>query len=184
MADEWPKIRARQTTTISPWMNVIAREVEFAPGEPLQLYHSVDQRDYLAILARTPDGRIPIVRQYRPALESFTWELPAGLVERGEDPAEAAARELLEETGYPARNVHSLGAPAAACTGRLSNKIHSYFIETGERAADYVPESGIEVALKSPAELVAMIKTGEFIQQLHLGALMLAELRNLLTLPR
>src|SRR3978361_2087691 len=131
MADEWPKIRARQTTTISPWMNVIAREVEFAPGEPPQLYNSVDQRDYLATLQRTPDGRIPIVRQYRPALESFTWELPAGLVERKEDPAAAAARDLVEDAGYPARNVHSLGAPAAACTGRLSNKIHSYFIETG-----------------------------------------------------
>ena len=43
------------------------------------------------------------------------------------------ARELLEETGYPARAVHSLGTPAAACTGRLSNRIHSFFVETGER---------------------------------------------------
>ena len=39
----------------------------------------------------------------------FTWELPAGLVERGEEPAEGCARELLEETGYPARAVHPLG---------------------------------------------------------------------------
>ena len=128
---------------------------------------------------RTPDGRIPIVRQYRPALEAFTWELPAGLVEHGEDPAAACARELLEETGYPARAVHSLGPPAAACTGRLSNRIHSFFVETGERVADFTPEPGIEVALKSPAELVAMIKAGEFVQQLHLGTLMLAELQNL-----
>ena len=184
MADKWPKIRARQTTTISPWMDVIAREVEFAPGEPPQLYHAVGQRDYLAILARTPDRHIPIVRQYRPALEAFTWELPAGLVERGEDPAAACVRELLEETGYPARAVHSLGPPAAACTGRLSNHIHSYFVEAGERVADFTPEPGIDVALKSPAELVAMIKAGEFVQQLHLGTLMLAELQNLLKLPR
>ena len=40
------------------------------------------------------------------------------------------------------------------------------------------------VALKTPAELAAMIKAGEFVQQLHLGALMLAELRGLLTLPK
>ena len=184
MAEEWPKILARQTTTISPWMDIIAREVEFAPGEASQIYHAVGQQDYLAILARTPDGRIPIVRQYRPALECFTWELPAGLVERGEDPAAAAARELLEETGYPTRAVHSLGAPAAACTGRLSNRVHSYFMETGERVADFKPEPGLTVALKSEAELVAMIKAGEFIQQLHLGALMLAELQKFLTLPR
>ena len=71
-------------------MEVIAREVEFAPGEAPQIYHAVGQLDYLAILARTPDGRIPLVRQYRPALEAFTWELPAGLVENGEDPARPA----------------------------------------------------------------------------------------------
>jgi ADP-ribose pyrophosphatase len=184
MAEDWPKIRARQTTTISPWMDVIAREVQFAPGEAAQLYHAVGQRDYLAILALTSDGRVPIVRQYRPAVEAFTWELPAGLVEHGEDPAAACARELLEETGYPARAVHSLGAPAAACTGRLSNRIHSFFVETGERVADYTPEPGVTAALKSPAELVAMIEAGEFIQQLHLGALLLAELQGFLTLPR
>jgi len=40
------------------------------------------------------------------------------------------------------------------------------------------------VAQKSPAELIAMIRAGEFIQQLHLGTLLLAELQNFLTLPR
>jgi ADP-ribose pyrophosphatase len=183
MAEDWPKIRARRTTTISQWMELIAREVEFAPGETPELYHAVGQRDYLAIVARTPDGRIPIVRQYRPALESFTWELPAGLLEHGEDPVGACTRELLEETGYPARAVHSLGTPAAACSGRLSNRVHSYFVEAGERIADFTPEPGITVALKSPVELVAMIGAGEFAQQLHLGALMLAELRSFLKLP-
>ena len=90
MVEEWPKIRSRRTTKISPWMDVIAREVEFAPSEPPQIYHAVGQLDYLAIVARTPDGRVPIVRQYRPAFEAFTWELPAGLIERGEDPPKRA----------------------------------------------------------------------------------------------
>jgi 8-oxo-dGTP pyrophosphatase MutT (NUDIX family) len=184
VSDEWPKIKSRQVTTISPWMKVIAREVEFTRDASPEIYHAVDQLDYLAILARTPDGRIPVVRQYRPALEAFTWELPAGLVEKDEDPAKASARELLEETGYPARAVHALGAPGSPCTGRLSNRIHSFFIETGERVADFKPEPGMTVALKTPAELAAMIKAEEFVQQLHLGALMLAELRGLLTLPK
>jgi 8-oxo-dGTP pyrophosphatase MutT (NUDIX family) len=183
MAEQWPKIRARRVTTISPWMDVIAREVEFAPGENSEIYHAVGQRDYLAILARTPDGRIPLVRQYRPALESFSWELPAGLVESGEDPNTAATRELQEETGYPARVVHALGAPASPCTGRLSNRIHSFFVETDERIVDFTPEPGLTVALKTPGELVAMIQADEFIQQLHLGTLMLAELKGFLKLP-
>lgn len=183
MADEWPKIRARRTTTISPWMDVIAREVEFAPGAEPQLYHSVGQQDYLAVVALTADGRIPLVRQYRPAVEAFTWELPAGLVERGEDAAETCRRELQEETGLIARAIHPLGS-AAACTGRLSNRVHSFFVEAGPVAAGFTPEAGLTVALRTPAEIAAMIKAGDFVQQLHLGALMLAELRGFLTLPR
>ena len=184
MAEEWPKIRSRRTIAVSQWMNVIAREVEFTDGAEPQIYHAVAQLDYLAAVALTPDGRIPIVRQYRPAIEAFTWELPAGLIERGEDPAAACSRELLEETGYPTRAIHSLVAPAAACTGRLSNQVHSFFVETGERVADFVPEPGLTVALKSPVELAELIKSGAFVQQLHLGALLLAELGSFLTLPR
>jgi hypothetical protein len=65
----------------------------------------------------------------------------------------------------------------------LSNRIHSFFVETGEQAATFKPEPGISVALPSPSELAAMIKAGEFIHQLHIGALMLAMLRNFLKLP-
>jgi ADP-ribose pyrophosphatase len=98
----------------------LRREIEFSPREPTQIYHAVTQLDYLAIVALTPDGRFPIVRQYRPALEMFTWELPAGLAELDEDAAEGCKRELLEETGYPTRDIHLLGT-AAPCSGRLGN---------------------------------------------------------------
>jgi ADP-ribose pyrophosphatase len=181
MDEEWPKIRFRQAITISPWVDIVAREVEFSPGEPTQIYHAVAQLDYLAIVALTPDGRFPIVRQYRPALEAFTWELPAGLAELGEDHAEGCRRELLEETGYPTRSVHPLGT-AAPCSGRLGNRIHSYFLHTGERVDNFVPEPGLTVDLASPSELIRMIKSGEFISQLHLGALLLAELRSFIKL--
>jgi ADP-ribose pyrophosphatase len=179
--ETWPKIRSRQTLTISPWVDVIAREVEFAPGQPAQLYHAIGQQDYLAIVALTPDGRFPLVRQYRPALEAFTLELPAGLAEPGEDPAQGCRRELLEETGYPTLSIHALGT-AAACSGRLSNRIHSYFLQTGERTDDFAGEPGLTVELATAAELVALIKSGEFVSQMHIGALLLAELHSFIAL--
>src|SRR5476651_2591949 len=162
----FPKIKSRRTIDISPSLKIIQREVEFAPDQPSELYHAVGQSDYIAIVALTPDGKIPIVRQYRPALERFTWELPAGLVDKDELAAETCKRELMEETGFPAKAVHALGT-YAPCTSRLSNQMHSFFVETGPRAAAAQIEGGIELSLVTPAELAALILAGEFVLQLH-----------------
>src|ERR1700761_2654834 len=145
MSNAWPNIKSRQIQPVSPWVELIAREVEFTPGQ-IEVYHAVKQQDYLAIVAVTPSGHFPLVHQYRPALESFTWELPAGLAEPGEDLAEGCRRELLEETGFPTRTIQALGT-ASPCSGRLSNRIHSFFVETDERIDDFVPESGLTVRL-------------------------------------
>ena len=180
---KWPRIRSRRTTKVSPWMSIVAREVEFSRGEKPQIYHAVEQADYIAIVALTQGGKIPLVRQYRPALEAFSWELPAGLVDPGESPADACRRELLEETGLTARTIHLLGKNSP-CTGRLNNRSHSFFVEAGDRIKGFKPEAGMTVKLVSPAEVVRLITSGGFKSQLHLGALMLAELRLFIALPR
>jgi 8-oxo-dGTP pyrophosphatase MutT (NUDIX family) len=180
---KWPRIRSRRITAVSPWMSIIAREVEFSRGAPVEVYHAVEQADYIAIVAITRSGKIPIVRQYRPALEAFSWELPAGLVDPGEKPVDCCRRELLEETGLVARAIHPLGE-TVPCTGRLNNRIHSFFVATGERVASFEPEPGIRVKLVSPAEIAHLIQAGTFTSQLHIGALLLAELHGFLALPR
>lgn len=176
---DFPKIKSRRTINISPWMKIVEREVAFTKGSKPELYHAVGQADYIAIVAMTPEGLIPIVRQYRPAVEGFTWELPAGMTDPGEDPAETCRRELLEETALPARAVHALGT-FAPCTARLSNRVHSFFVETGPRQPGHPGEAGIEVKLVSPAELAGLIRAGAFTLQLHIGALMLAGMRGFL----
>ena len=170
---DWPKIVSRRATRLSPWVEIIEREVEFTPGAKPDIYHAVNQTDYVAIVARTPDGTIPIVRQYRPALETFTWELPAGMLEQDEQPMDCCRRELQEETGFPAQKVHALGS-YASCTARLSNQIHTFFVETGPRSEHPAVEAGIELKLVSMDELAKLILAKEFVLQMHIGALMLA----------
>ena len=181
MDEGWPKIKARNTKRVSSWMGIIEREVEFAPGAEHEVYHAVSQQDYIAIVAALPDSRFPIVRQYRPALESFTWELPAGLIEPDEDAAACCRRELMEETGYAAHAVHALGT-YAPCTARLSNRVHSFYVEIDPNVESKPTEPGIELKLVTPAQLAELILASEFVLQLHIGAVLLAGLHGYIDL--
>jgi len=62
----------------------------------------------VVVLPVFPDGRILLIRQYRHAAGQYLWELVAGHKEPGEEPAEGARRELLEETGYSAEKYTKL----------------------------------------------------------------------------
>lgn len=79
----------------------------------------------VAVIALTDDGKLVLVHQYRTALEQVTLEIPAGKLEVGEDPARAAARELMEETGYTAARMAYLG-PIAVAAGYSDEIIHLY----------------------------------------------------------
>ncbi len=65
--------------------------------------------DAVAILPFTDDDGCYLIRQYRFAITSFTYEAPAGTMEDGEDPEETAHRELIEETGFSAGELISRG---------------------------------------------------------------------------
>ncbi len=79
----------------------------------------------VGIIALTDEGKIVLVHQYRCALEQVTVEIPAGKLEPGEDPAKAAARELMEETGYLAQRMAYLG-PIAPAAGYSDELLHLY----------------------------------------------------------
>jgi len=167
-----PRVLSRSKTTISPWVSIMERTVDFGGGR-VEVYHAIEQADYIAILAVTPDHQLPIVRQYRPALERYTWELPAGMVDAGENPADTCARELREETGLEALRIHPLGVHATD-SARMGNRIFSFLVETKPMAASAVPEAGIQVAYVTLERLRAMILSGEFDLQYHVAALGLA----------
>jgi len=66
--------------------------------------------DWVNVIARTPEGRIVLVRQFRFGSNALSLEVPGGVMEAGEDPVEAGVRELLEETGYGGGRARLLGS--------------------------------------------------------------------------
>lgn len=152
-----------------------------SPSASIETYYAIGQPDFVVALAVTSDNRIPLVRQYRPAIEGFSLELPAGTVESGETAAAAAVRELFEETGYETNTIELIGQ-GATCAGRINNSTFSFFIRTGERSANFVEESGISPCAVTWDELRSLILSGEFAEQTHLGTLALAAARGLIPL--
>jgi ADP-ribose pyrophosphatase len=88
---------------------VVAERVTLPNGHPLQI-EVVRHPGSVVIVPMTDDGRVILVRQYRHAVGRSLWELPAGSLKEGEDPAQAAIRECHEEIGLVPTNVERLGS--------------------------------------------------------------------------
>ncbi|HUA63344.1 MAG TPA: NUDIX hydrolase [Verrucomicrobiae bacterium] len=159
----------------TPWFDLLAKTMD-AGDEP---YYSLRLPDYAAILALTADRRVICVRQYRPALEGYTLELPSGIVDPGETPAESARRELMEETAYDSGELEVLG-PMYPDTGRLCNQIWACVATGLRRVEGRQPEEGIEVVEMGVEELLRQTREGIFNHALHVAVILMAQLRGLL----
>jgi 8-oxo-dGTP pyrophosphatase MutT (NUDIX family) len=118
--------------------------------------------DGVHVIAVTPDDRVVLVRQFRAGSRRDSLETPGGLLEPGEDPGEAGARELLEETGYAGDPPESLGIlrPNPAL---LTMAITTIVIRNARRIAEPRPDASEELAvvLVPASEIHAMIRDGE-----------------------
>jgi ADP-ribose pyrophosphatase len=107
------------------------------------------------------DGRIVMIRQYRHATRQSLWELVAGRIDGGENPKKAAARELIEETGYRAKKFR-IFLDVFPTPGFLEERMYILLAE-GLTLGKAEPEEDekIEVKAYSPSELEKMIGDGK-----------------------
>ncbi len=86
------------------FVRVVHRTLRLPDGREA-VWDMIDTPGSVAVLPLTPEGRVVCVRQYRPGPDRVVLSLPGGIIDPGEEVAQAALRELREETGYAADSV-------------------------------------------------------------------------------
>ncbi|MDR2750971.1 MAG: NUDIX hydrolase [Clostridiales bacterium] len=125
-----------------------------------------------AILPVTATGELVLVRQYRHAARAMSLEMPAGIMERGEDPLECARRELAEETGAKAGKLTFM-FKFYSSIGFCTELLHLYLAEDltdGDQSLD--DDEFVDIERLSPEKAVEMIKSGEIVDSKTIAAVM------------
>ncbi len=105
----WKTLSRQRVLSFGKWLSVEDRTVETPDGQVIEHWPWVHTPDYVNVLAVTREGRFLIFRQGKYGLEGESLAPVGGYIEEGEDPLDAAKRELREETGYEASEWTSLG---------------------------------------------------------------------------
>jgi ADP-ribose pyrophosphatase len=131
------------------------------PDGSTRLREIVEHVPGAAVVAVDADGQVLLVRQFRPAVGARLLELPAGLVDPGEQPIESARRELAEETGYAADHLEPL-VRCYSSPGYTTELIH-IFVATGlhPASAEADPEEEIELIRMPLEQAIDQVLKGE-----------------------
>jgi ADP-ribose pyrophosphatase len=174
---KWTRLGRRELLRC-PVFTVAERENE-GPGGRKGRFVVLEARDWAVVVPlvrRDGEDRFLMVRQYRHGSGELSLEFPGGVVEAGEAPAAAAARELLEETGYEADSIRLAGSvspnPAIMC-----NSFHVFLAEGLARSGetDFDEHEAIDSFLVPAREVRAAMGTGQYSHALMAAALFLAD---------
>lgn len=117
----------------------------------------------VCVIPVTDDGEVIFVNQFRYALDRVTLEVPAGKLEKGEDPMEAALRELSEETGITAGRIEPLGALYTS-PALIDEIIYMYIATELSQGEQHLDEDEFVNAVKIPlAQAVDMVMNGKIL---------------------
>lgn len=140
----------------------LQREKAVSPrtGKARDFVH-IASANWVNVIPLTASGEVVLVRQWRHGVKEFCLEIPGGLVDVAEEPVEAAAREVREETGYAGDCPLELGMvePNPAI---LNNLMYTYLMENCQLLADQQLDPGedVEVVRAPLSEVPQLIATG------------------------
>ncbi|WP_291255846.1 NUDIX hydrolase [Fusobacterium sp.] len=133
-------------------MQVYSKKLRL-PNERVVDWTFTGRRDAVGVVAVFEDNSILLVKQYRPAVKIETLEIPAGLLESGECPMEAALRELEEETGYRATKLEKI-CEYFSSPGISDGKFYLYYAENLIKTEQHLDEDEfVEVERRSLKDL-------------------------------
>jgi ADP-ribose pyrophosphatase len=140
----------------------------------------IKMRNAAAIIPILRNGRIVLIRQYRPAIGKFIYEIPAGKLEEGETSTKAVERELVEETGYSVTRDTTCMTSISPTPGCVDETIDISFAQVGEKQEQSLDDDEkIEVFDFTLDEVLAMIDNHEIIDaKTIIGILMLDRIRK------
>lgn len=125
-------------------------------------FYVLESPDWINVIPLTADDRVVMVRQYRHGTRQVCLEIPGGIPDPGETPAEAAARELLEETGYEAGELEFLGS-ACPQPAILNNRSITYLGRDVRKVQAPQPDEteDIDLLLVPLSEIPDLIREGD-----------------------
>jgi 8-oxo-dGTP pyrophosphatase MutT (NUDIX family) len=176
------QVRSSRVLLERRWLKVVEQRVVTSSGAEIDEFHLIESPEWVGVVARSDDGRVVMVDQHRHGIGAVSRELPAGVIDPHESPLAAAQRELREETGFVAAAWRPLTVVRPE-PSRQNTRAHFFFaagaVCVGEPAGDNSEHT--VVALVPPAALLAALDAGEIVHGVHVGAILMAARRGLLS---
>lgn len=166
------KIMSRETVFAGRILDVVVEKHQMPDGRQSS-FEIIRHPGGSAVLPVLPDGRILLIRQFRPTIGEMIFEIPAGRLESGESALECAGRELIEETGYSAAQILPLGG-FWSTVGFCDEYIHLFLgrdLTVTEQNLE--PDEIIELWPVTLAEALGKVKDGEILDSKTQLALLL-----------
>jgi 8-oxo-dGTP pyrophosphatase MutT (NUDIX family) len=161
MVKPWPRVRSQSKQSFRVFS--IRADTAVSPRTNTEHdFYVIESEDWINVIPLTADQEVVMIRQYRHGSRKVTLEIPGGLVDSGDTPEKAAARELLEETGYQAEDFRQIGVvnPNPAL---FNNRCYTFVASNVRKSGDPTPDQAedIEVLLIPLSDIPELIRKGE-----------------------